>query len=245
MTKLKKYANKLNEDIVSLEESIAASLPKSNKRKKPLVVDIGELISSLMKVRNNLFSPQKEEYRLLTKGDDKLMQELCAKFESFSKEDLIKYASEIQMMALKYSFAMQVAQAERNHLLEFFKKLQTTRIENNNRKQTVKEKVYKNNNEYLDSCIKELEESKGRPLKPSDFSSYMNLVTKNKPPFKSKIGEPKEDKDLSEDDRNIHRTAKEKRKEEVFNGWSEGTIRKRWEDKTKLKATLKKVSTLK
>lgn len=245
MTKLKKYANKLREDIASLDESIAASLPKSNKRKKPLLVDIGEQIGGLMKVRNNLFSDQNEEYRLLSKGDDKVLQELCAKFESFSKEDLIKHASEVQMMALKYSFAMQIAQAERSHLLAIFKKLQTTRVDNNERKQSGKEKVYKNNNEYLDSCIKELEESKDRPLKPTDFSSYMNLVTKNKPPFQSKIGEPMEDKELSEEDRNIHKAAKEKRKEEVFNGWSEGTIRKRWEDKTKLKATLKKISTLK
>lgn len=245
MNKLKKYAKKLHEDIASLDESIAASLPKSKKRKKPLNVDIGEQISSLMKVRNNFFSANKVEFHLLTKSEDEVMQKLSAKFEAFSKEDLIKYASEIQMMALKYSFAMQVAQAERNHLLEIFKKLQTTRIDNNDRKQTSKEKVYKHNNDYLDQCLEALKNNKGRTLRSSDFIAYMNLVIQKEPPFRTKIGESAEDKELSVDDRKIHVNAKEERKEKVFNGWAEGTLRKRWEEKTGLKATLKKVSTLK
>lgn len=108
-----------------------------------------------------------------------------------------------------------------------------------------RERKYKNNNDYLDHCLEVLKEKKGRALRSSDFIAYMNLVIQKAPPFRTKTGESAEDKKLNDVDRNIHINAKNERKEKVFNGWVEGTIRKRWEEKTGLKATLKKVSPLK
>lgn len=168
-----------------------------------------------------------------------------AKYASLNKDELLEVLAETLIGSTMLCVEIERLRKDSKELADIAFGGFVSHLKADYDRQTGRARKYKSNNEFLDQCLEKLKVSKSRPLKSSDFSAYMNLVTQKAPPFKTKTGESAEDKELTDEDRKIHVNAKDERKAKVFNGWAEGTIRKRWEEKTGLKAALKKVSPLK
>lgn len=111
--------------------------------------------------------------------------------------------------------------------------------ENSQRRNTRRNEKFSENDAILMKVLKSLLNELGRDPIPSDYRTFKIRAEKTKPEFIPKPRESDEDKLLTEEDRE-HELG---RKSRVT--WSESTLRAFWERHTKIKASTKKLSSLK
>ena len=219
----------LEKDISGLEKShqvmeMLIKIIQKNKKKKgaSLIEDIALNTKKMLDYQNAIIDKTNIFHQLL---DEKLrakkIQSIKASYSKLNKQNLIDELIKEKLLSEGYKLKIKSQDEQIKFLDTFFTQNQKNRLEINKKKQTNKNKVYKNNNDCLKACFDAFAANLGRSTRGSDYPSYKKFLLKQypTPPFIPKarltLEEKKQSKQIQTEDRDL----------KTRDTWSDATLR--------------------
>lgn len=201
------------------------------------IAELDPLVQNWMKV----FSEGTEPNLHNDKDLNDFKEFIKAQFKDHTKENLLEIVSDAYGVCYRLKHLLDIANANLKHVLSL-------KIKSDQK--ATKDYLARNNgtrfnhsidNERMKECIELLRNELDRELEPTDFPAFV-LLLKSTYPLPVYVKRPR----VTAKEGKLNPEEIEERIQEKFDpNWKESTLRKSWTEHTGLKATRKKLSTLK